>query len=360
MKTMPVKTESPNKNQKEENHTDKNGQEVKVAPKITRFKSNRERARTLVTSFKKDDRVLILIWADPDAMASALAMKRLIRHRVSEVTIAHVNEIRRVNNVAMMQLLKIPLVKLRQVKASEYNKKILIDSQPPHNPDFMQFQYDVVVDHHPLTTGWEAPFVDIRPEYGAVSSIFTEYMRSLKIKPSVALSTALIYGIKTDTNNFEKECTIQDVLCFQYLFKRMNRHLLHKIEASDIRRSELKYFRKAFEEIRVRKNRLLAHVGRVPNPDILVIIADFLNHVHDIGWVFISGEYRDRLVVIIRCDGYRKDAGKLAQRVFGPLGFAGGHREKARAEVPLENISLGPQGFTTRTLLRLLERHFRK
>jgi hypothetical protein len=67
-----------------------------------------------------------------------------------------------------------------------------------------------------------------------------------------------------------------------------------------------------------------------------------------------------RLVVIIRCDGYRKDAGKLASRVFGALGFAGGHREKARAEVPMENLSVGSHGFTTRTLLRLLERHFRK
>ncbi len=345
------------KNSKNHNN---NHSEEKLEPKITRFKSNRERVKTLVSNFKKDDRVLILIWADPDAMASALAMKRLIRHRVSEVTIAHINEIRRVNNVAMMQLLKIPLVKLRQIKPAEYNKKILLDSQPSHNPEFLKFQYDIVIDHHPLTTGWEAPFVDIRPEYGATSSILSEYLRTLKIKPSVALATALIYGIKTDTNNFEKECTIQDVLCFQYLFKRMNRHLLHKIEASDIRRSELKYFRRAFEEIKVRKNRLLAHIGRVPNPDILVVIADFFNHVHEVGWVFISGEYKDRLVVIIRCDGYRKDAGKLATRVFGPLGFAGGHREKARAEVPLENLGQSGHNFSTRSLVRLLERHFRK
>ncbi len=345
------------KNSQKNSHTE---MEHKLEPKITKFKSNKERVKTLVSSFKKDDQVLILIWADPDAMASALAMKRLIRHRVGKVTIAHVNEIRRVNNLAMMQLLKIPMVRLRQIKVSEYNRKILLDSQPPHNPEFLKFQFDMVIDHHPLTTGWEAPFVDVRPEYGATSSIITEYLRTLKIKPSVGLATALIYGIKTDTNNFEKECTIQDVFCFQYLFKRMNRHLLHKIEASDIRRSELKYFKRAFDEIRIRKNRLLAHLGRVPNPDILVIIADFLNHVHEIGWVFISGEYKDRLVVIIRCDGYRKDAGKLATRVFGALGFAGGHREKARAEVPLEKLGQISQNFSTRTLLRLLERHFPK
>ena len=343
----------PNKSRESHNENQK-----KPEPKVSRFKSNRERVRTLLSHFKKDDRVLIMIWADPDAMASALAMKRLIRQRVSEVTIAHVNEIRRVNNLAMIQLLKIPLVKIRQVKPAEYTKRILLDSQPPHNPEFMKWDFDVVIDHHPLTTGWEAPFIDVRPEYGATSSMLTEYLRTLKIKPSVALATALIYGIKTDTNNFEKECTIQDVLCFQYLFKRMNRHLLHKIEASDIRRSELKYFRRAFEEVKIRKQRLLAHIGRVPNPDILVIIADFFNHVHEIGWVFISGEYKDRLVVIIRCDGYRKDAGKLAQKVFGPLGFAGGHREKARAEVPLEKLN--GNNFSTRSLIRILERHFKR
>ncbi|WP_217125074.1 DHH family phosphoesterase [Thermodesulfatator indicus] len=330
-----------------------------IEPKITRFKSNRERVRTLLSQFKKEDRVLILIWADPDSIASALAMKRLIRQRVSEVTIAHVNEIRRLNNLAMVQLLKIPLVKLRQIKPSEYNKKILLDSQPPHNAEFMKFDFDVVIDHHPVSNGWDAPFIDIRPEYGAVSSMMTEYLRTLKIKPAVTLATALIYGIKTDTNNFEKECTIQDVLCFQYLFKRMNRHLLHKIEASTIRRTELKYFRKALEEVKIRKQRLFSHLGKVPNPDILVVIADFLNHVHEIGWVFISGEYRDRLVVIIRCDGYRKDAGKLAQRVFGKLGFAGGHREKARAEVPFGNLN-NHTHFTTRSLIRILEKHFRK
>ncbi|NPA48382.1 MAG: phosphoethanolamine methyltransferase [Thermodesulfobacteria bacterium] len=348
------------KNKKNASNNQKEGEQKVLEPKITRFKSNKERVKTLLSQFKKDDRVLILIWADPDSMASALAMKRLIRSRVSEVTIAHVNEIRRLNNLAMVQLLKIPLVKWRQVKASDYTKKVLIDSQPPHNAEFQKLQFDVVIDHHPLTTGWDAPFIDIRPEYGAASSMMTEYLRTQKIKPSVVLATALIYGIKTDTSNFEKECTIQDVLCFQYLFKRMNRHLLHKIEASDIRRSELKYFRKALEEVKIRKQRLFSHVGKVPNPDILVVIADFFNHVHEIGWVFISGEYRDRLVVIIRCDGYRKDAGKLAQRVFGSLGFAGGHREKARAEVPLEKLNNNGSNFTTRSLIRILEKHFRK
>jgi len=49
----------------------------------------------------------------------------------------------------------------------------------------------------------------------------------------------------------------------------------------------------------------------------------------------VSGVYRDTLIVIIRNDGYRKDAGKLASRAFGSFGAAGGHRGAARAEIPL-------------------------
>ena len=60
--------------------------------------------------------------------------------------------------------------------------------------------------------------------------------------------------------------------------------------------------------------------GRVRSPDILVIIADFLNQVNDISWVFVSGIHGERLVVIFRCDGYKRNAGKLAAKTFGKIG----------------------------------------
>ncbi|HFB83666.1 phosphoethanolamine methyltransferase [Thermosulfuriphilus ammonigenes] len=336
-----------------------NASKACLEPKVCRWKSNKERLRGFLSLFKKEDNVLVTIWADPDSLASALAIKRLLTYRVSSVTIAHPNEIKRVNNQAMVQLLKIPLVKLRSLKVADFSKKILVDSQPPHFPEFSAIEYDAVIDHHPLTTGWQAPFVDIRPEYGAVSSMMTEYLKAAGIKPSVALATALFYGIKVDTRNFEKQATVHDVLSFQYLFKRINRHLVHKIEASDIRRSELKYFRTAFDVMKIYKSRIFAHLGKVHNPDILVVVADFFNHVHDIGWVFVSGEYKEKLVVIIRCDGYRKNAGSLAKRAFGQLGTAGGHRESARAEIPLENLEGLVRTLSTRTLQRLVSKHFR-
>ena len=88
-------------------------------------------------------------------------------------------------------------------------------------------------------------------------------------------------------------------------------------------------------------------------------IADFLSHVADIDWVLVSGIHNDKLVVIFRCDGYRKSAGKLASRAFGHLGSAGGHKGAARAEVLLKDLELTEYEINSLTLKRLTMRHMK-
>ncbi len=317
----------------------------------------RDRLQAFWDIFAKDDDVLVIINADPDALASAMAVKRLLRYRVKNVVIAHPNEIRRMNNVAMVERLKIPLERLGNVKIGDYSKIVMVDSQPSHLPCFEKMNVDVIIDHHPVSGNWECSFVDIRPDYGAVSTMMVEYLRAANMKPSVSLATALFYAIKVDTQNFEKKSKVADGIAFRYLFNRANRDLVRKFELTDLRRSELRYFSIAFQELKYSKRRYYTHVGRVRSPDVLVIIADFLNHVGEIDWVFVSGIHGEKLVVIFRCDGYRKSAGKLASRTFGSIGSAGGHKEAARAEVPLKNLDLGDKEFTSATLKRLIMRH---
>lgn len=330
---------------------------MKKAPQNMAKNTAKNRIQAFWELFGKDDAVLIVINADPDALACAFAVKRLLRYRVKHITIAYPNEIRRLSNLAMIDLLKIPAERLQNIKIEDYTKKIMLDSQPTHLPIFENISFDAVLDHHPLTNGWEAQFLDLRPDYGATASMLVEYLRAAEMKPSVPLATALFYAIKVDTNNFEKRSIPADAISFRYLYNIANHNLVRKIELSELRKSELNYFRTAFTEMKVSKNRLYAHVGRVRNPDILVIIADFFNRVHEISWVFISGIHNDRLVVIFRCDGYKKNAGKVAEKAFSAMGSAGGHHEAARAEVPLKNLPDESQGFSTKTLIRLTTKH---
>ena len=293
-----------------------------------------EKLRRFYDQFSGEDNVLIVINADPDAIASAMAVKRLLWRKVSGVTISNINIIKRPDNIAMIRLLGVELVPIKNIVKDRFTRFVIVDSQPDHNEIFAEFPPDVVIDHHP-ETDVHANFSDIRPKYGATASIMTEYIRAAKIKPSAKLSTGLFYAIKTDTCNFERQTLIEDVRAFQFLYRYANIHLARKIEQSEIRLDFLKYFKSALENRRMRKGKIFAHLGTVVNPDVCVLIADFFMKINSANWSIVSGLYNKKLVIVFRNDGLRKDAGKVAKLSFGS---GGGHKSMARAEIPFTDL----------------------
>ena len=79
-----------------------------------------------------------------------------------------------------------------------YDRVALLDVQPFHSPD-IPTHVDLVIDHHPRRTNYTARIKDVRPRYGATSTIMTEYLLASDTPISSRLATALLYGIKTDT-----------------------------------------------------------------------------------------------------------------------------------------------------------------
>ena len=297
--------------------------------------SNTEKLRRFYDQFSNDDHVLILINADPDAIASAMAVKRLLWRRVAGVTISNINVIKRPDNITLIRLLGVNLVPVKDIVKERFTRVVLVDSQPDHNEIFLSFQIDVIIDHHPETVV-HASFLDIRSKYGATASIMTEYLRAAKIKPSKKLAAGLFYAIKTDTDNFVRQTIIEDIRAFQFLYCHANLNIVNKVERSELRLDFLKYFEIALVNKRIRKGRVFSYVGSVVNPDVCVLLADFFLKVSSVDWSIIAGLYDNKLVIIFRNDGLRKDAGKVAKESFGHLGSAGGHKSAARAEIPLE------------------------
>ena len=281
--------------------------------------------------------MLIAIAADPDAIASAMAVKRLLWRKVAGVTLSHIAAVDRPDNRAMIRLLRVPLIHMDRVKMRAFTRFVMVDSQPDHNALFSRIRPHVIIDHHPDTEA-DAPFTDIRPQYGATASILTEYLRAAKIKPSVRLATALFHAIKVDTHNFERKTVPEDLRAFHHLFKYANVSLAQKIERAHLKLDYLKYFQDALESRRLRKGRMYVHLGPVSNPDVCVLIADFFMGIDTVTWSIVSGLWQDKLVIIFRNDGLRKDAGKIAKKSFGQMGSAGGHKSMARAELPKANL----------------------
>jgi nanoRNase/pAp phosphatase (c-di-AMP/oligoRNAs hydrolase) len=296
-----------------------------------------EKLRRFYDQFSGNDHVLIVINADPDAIASAMAVSRLLWRKVLNVTISNINTINRPDNLAMLRLLGVTLVPFEEIKTHQFSRVVIVDSQPDHNENMAELNPDVIIDHHP-DSGAKAPFLDIRPHYGSAATIMTEYLRAAKIKPSSKLATGLYHGIKTDTNDFKGQTQIEDVRAFQYLFRYANIHLARKIEKADLRFDLLKYFKIALQNMRRRKGKVYIHLGNVVNPDICVLIADFFMRINTVTWSIVSGICEKKLTIIFRNDGIRKNAGKVAKEGFGKLGNAGGHKNMARAEIALNDL----------------------
>jgi nanoRNase/pAp phosphatase (c-di-AMP/oligoRNAs hydrolase) len=297
-------------------------------------RSSADRLPEFFKQFSSSDQVLVVISADPDAIACALAVSRLLAGRTAGVTIANVNQVNRPDNLAMIRLLKVPLVAFSDVRTEQFAKLVIVDSQPKHNERMTALHPQVIIDHHP-DTGYQAPFTDIRPTYGATATILTEYLRAARIVPAQTLATALYHAIKTDTDDFKRQTLAEDLQAFQYLFRRTNIQLARRITQADLRLDYLKYFKTALHYMHLRKGRVFVHLGAVANPDVCVIIADFFMRIHTVSWSIISGVCDKKLVVIFRNDGARKNAGRVAQEGFGSFGSAGGHKTMARAEINL-------------------------
>jgi nanoRNase/pAp phosphatase (c-di-AMP/oligoRNAs hydrolase) len=298
--------------------------------------SAKERLRRFYDQFHGDDHVLVPIVADPDAIASAMAIKRLLWRKVAGVTIANLNEIERTDNLVLIRLIGVDMTPFKEVDLQRFNRVVLVDGQPDHHELLSGLEPTVIIDHHPVSPSSKAPHTDLRPKYGAAATILIEYLRTAKIKPSTRLATALYIAIKADTSDFERHTVMEDL---QFVFRHTNIALARRIESAEIRLDFLKYFKRALNDMRLHKGRVFVHLGAVSNPDVCVQIADFLLHIDSVTWSIVSGVHQQKLVVIFRNDGVRKNAGALAKSCFGRWGSAGGHKSAARAEVPLASLT---------------------
>jgi nanoRNase/pAp phosphatase (c-di-AMP/oligoRNAs hydrolase) len=283
-------------------------------------------------------RVLILMQddPDPDAIASALALKTLLGRTKSAATIATFGMITRPENRAMARLLEIDVEQLKPRALEEYDKLALVDTQPAFFEETLG-EVDLVIDHHPEETPVRARLRDVRPSYGATSTILTEYLRAVDVKIRERLATALLYGIKSDTLHLERGATRADMEAFAYLHPLANRNTLRRIERPDLPDAALDVLAHGLASRRLAEGVMFVHLGPVGYPELVAQFADFLLQVEGAEWSVVSGLVNGELHVSVRNVGWVRAAGEVVRAAFGDLGGAGGHRSMAKAVVRLRD-----------------------
>jgi nanoRNase/pAp phosphatase (c-di-AMP/oligoRNAs hydrolase) len=332
-----------------------------LASTLSRDASDRDRLAAFLNAFQGDDRVLIVISADPDAIASAAVVKRILWRHAAQVAVTSVNQMKRPDNLRLASFLKLAIEPWSPCLPQAFSKLVMVDSQPAHTPPTPAQPLCAVLDPPtPTVLAPAAPFpdyVDIRSEAGANVSILAGYLKAAKIKPNPRLATAMFYAIKTDTQNFVRQGQALDMRAFRWLHPFIHSESLFDIERGPLARSSFKYFMAGLNTAIFRRNMAHTFLSKVDHSDTLVIVADFLMKISGISRAVVAGLCDQKLVVIFRAGGLRNDMGKLAQAAFKSLGSAGGHKNMARAEIPLANLDpklLTPPAALGRFILRRL------
>jgi nanoRNase/pAp phosphatase (c-di-AMP/oligoRNAs hydrolase) len=300
--------------------------------------TTRARVQRLREHFAPAERVLILMQddPDPDAIASALALKILLGRIKPGATIGSFGTITRPENRAMTRLLEIEVEQVKPRALGDYDMLAMVDTQPARFEETLG-EVDLVIDHHPEETPVRARLRDIRPSYGATSTILTEYLRAVDVKIRERVATALFYGIKADTLHLERGATPRDLDAFAYLHGHTNHNILRRIERPDLPDAALDVLARGLASRRLVEGVMFVHLGAVGYPELIAQFADFLLQVEGAEWSVVSGRVNGELHISVRNVGYVRAAGDVVREAFGDLGGAGGHRSMAKAVVKLRD-----------------------
>jgi nanoRNase/pAp phosphatase (c-di-AMP/oligoRNAs hydrolase) len=296
----------------------------------------RARVARVREHFASAERVLIMMQddPDPDAIASALALKTLLGRARSTATIATFGTIRRPENRAMTRLLDIDVQQVKPRALDEYDMVAMVDTQPAIFEERLG-DVDLVIDHHPEDTPVRARLKDVRPSYGATSTILTEYLRAADVRIRDRLATALLYGIKADTLHLERGATRADMEAFAFLHGHANHNVLRRIERPDLPDAALDVLARGIGGRRLVDGVMFAHLGPVAYPELIAQFADLFLQVEGAEWSVVSGRVGRELHISVRNVGYVRAAGDVVHAAFGDVGSAGGHRSMAKAVVKL-------------------------
>ena len=302
------------------------------------IEGNKSRLEQLRKVVNGAERVALLLQddPDPDGVASAIALRTVLGRNRSTTPLFAFGATTRAENLAMLRLLDVSIEVADSETLRAFPCVALLDVQSAYFGDSLNHAH-IVIDHHPRVGAIDAEYSDLRSQYGATSTILTEYLEACEADVSQRLATALLYGIKSDTLMLNRETGPADLRAFMALYPLTNYNTLRRIERPELPLSFADFLARVLPRMRKQMGLLTLHVGTIDREDIIPQLADFCLQFEGTEWVAVSGKWNDALVISVRNPGYVRSAGEVVRKLFSNVGRAGGHRSMAKAIVPLRH-----------------------
>jgi nanoRNase/pAp phosphatase (c-di-AMP/oligoRNAs hydrolase) len=278
---------------------------------------------------------------DPDALSSALAVATLLGGSAERTPIVTLETMARPENRRMAELLNIRVTRVTAAELGRFERVITVDTQPRYLQTDGRPRFAVIDHHPPEPASYSAEFLDIRPHYGATATMMTEYLRAVdERRVNRSLATALLYGIRTDTDSLTRGVTPADVEAYAFLQERADPQLVRRMERPSFAPETAHAFGRALAELECDNELCVALLGELPadQAHVLADLADFCLNVENVTWVVAAAVIDGELVLTLRHVGQDPGAGEVAHAIARRGGHGGGHATMARAVLPAEQV----------------------
>ncbi|MEM0359054.1 MAG: DHHA1 domain-containing protein [Candidatus Hadarchaeales archaeon] len=310
--------------------------------------------RRLLLSRKGRMLVVMQVNPDPDALASAAALKKYARAFGMEADLSCAGEVGGYyQNRVMRNLLELELLNLRAVDFEKYSIIALVDVST-HSGSALPKEIfpTVVIDHHSVPASEvQGKFKDIRIT-GATSTLLAKYLWCGGVEVDPTLAAALAMGIVTDTLYFTRGVTRLDLEVFQQLLEKADLDLLRSLHSPLLSKSAFDSLASALKRAKIVENCFLVNLGEIEDSEAVPQIADFLLQREGISHSLVYGLHEGMVRISARTRDKSVHLGQIFRELFP--GFAGGHASMAAGSIPVgQLVKVSPH---ERTFRRQLDR----
>ncbi|SEV91260.1 DHH family phosphoesterase [[Clostridium] fimetarium] len=295
---------------------------------------------------------------DPDAIASAYGIQKLLKCKNIDSTICYYGKIDRSSTCKMVSQLGIEIVNMDDMDdirtLNSEDMIILVDGQKGNSNIINIPGVEIIcIDHHKTYDKEKINYLysDIRPDVGACASIIAEYFYESQIEIDKNLATAFMFAIKVDTANMSRGVSDLDLEMFYKLYKLCDRDIIKSLEMGTIQFDDLHAYVNAISSIKVYNNISFANTGAGCPEALIATISDFMLALDEVNLSVVYSEKEDGIRLSIRSQK-QYDAGLIATKALLGIGNGGGHELMAGGFVPSQ------QGIDTNTLISDLEKRF--
>jgi nanoRNase/pAp phosphatase (c-di-AMP/oligoRNAs hydrolase) len=275
---------------------------------------------------------------DPDALASAVGVQHLLKRVLGiEAVLAYTGIVGRAENRALLRWLKIQIVPAYKIDYAQHDFLVVVDTHPGAGTCRLPpgVTPTVVIDHHPT----RQPFAGVAltlldPDYGSTSTMVGALMLENGIAIDARVATALVYGIRTDTQDLARGGGPRDEAVYQRVFALADKRLLGKIERARVTQEYFQILENGLRRAQITDFAVSTYVGPISYGDAVAEIADLVFRLEGTKWALVAGFNEGTLYFSLRAlQAEGVDAGAVAREIA--QGHGGGHETYAGGQVPV-------------------------